>query len=313
MTGKIKKTAVIGAGLIGAEWAAFFASKGLFINLCDIDKAACDNGVQKAVGYLDFMNSCDIITAEQYDKAQSCITPAYSIEKAVENVDFVQEAASERYEVKKRIFEDIDRCTLQEVIVTSSSSALLMSEIQKVMQKPRRALIAHPFNPAHLVPLVELVPGDQTDKDVVLETRKFYESLGKVVIVVAKEVPGYVANRLQAAIWREAIDMVLRGIVSVEDVDKALYAGPGIRYSFMGQHLIYHLGGGDGGIEHFIDHIGQRKKELWKDMASWTQLPAEAKQTLAEGIQEEVGGRTICELEKWRDEKLASLLKIIYG
>ncbi len=308
----VQSVAVIGAGLIGAEWAAFFASKGLSVNLCDIDKPTCDRGHQKAVGYLESMRHSGTITTEQFSAARSRIRPVYNVQDAVKDVEFVQEAVSERYEVKEGVFREVDSHTSQDVPVASSSSALLMSEIQKVMQKPRRALIAHPFNPAHLMPLVELVPGNQTNQDVVADAKGFYEHLGKVVIVVAKEVPGYVANRLQAAVWREAIDLVLRGVVTVEDVDRALYAGPGLRYSFMGQHLIYHLGGGDGGIEHFVDHIGERKKTLWKDMAAWTELPSETKQVLSDGIQEEIGSRTIGELEAWRDEKLAALLKVIY-
>lgn len=313
MVKEIKKVAIIGAGLIGAEWAAFFAGKGYSVNLYDIDKEACERGCKRAKGYLDFMKKHDIITIMEFNNAQHNIRCFDSIEKAVESVDFVQEAAAERYDVKKAIFKEVDRCTSEDVIVSSSSSALLMTEIQKVMLKPQRSIVAHPFNPAHLVPLVELVGGAMTDKNTLSWAKDFFDSLGKISIIVSKEIPGYIANRLQAAIWREAIDLVLKGVVTVEDIDKALYAGPGIRYSFMGQHLIYHLGGGSGGIEHFIDHIGKRKKNLWSDMASWTDLPTETKDVLSEGINDEVKGKSIAELEQWRDEKLVAILKVIYG
>ena len=187
-----------------------------------------------------------------------------------------------------------------------------MTEIQKVMKHPERSIIAHPFNPAHLVPLVELVGGEQTSEDVVARLYEFFTSCGKVPVVIKKEIPGFLANRLQAAIWREAIDMVLNGVASVADVDKALCAGPGIRWALMGQHMIYHLGGGQGGIEHFVDHIGENKRRLWEDMAKWTVLPSETKGVLAEGVKQEMGERSFKEIEQWRNEKLVKLLKVIY-
>jgi len=188
-----------------------------------------------------------------------------------------------------------------------------MTEIQSVMKFPQRSLIAHPFNPVHLIPLVELVGGEQTDPEVISQARVFFERLGKIVVVVKKEAPGYIANRLQVALWREAIHMVLEGIGTVEDIDRALYAGPGIRWALMGQHLIYHLGGGKGGIEHFMDHLGDKCCRLWEDMATWTTIPNEAKDVLLKGIRQETHGKSIDELAQWRDERLVGLLQQIYG
>jgi 3-hydroxyacyl-CoA dehydrogenase len=138
--------------------------------------------------------------------------------------------------------------------------------------------------------------------------------LGKVPVLVKKEVNGYIGNRLAAALWREAIDLVQKGVASVEDVDKALYAGPGIRWAFMGQHFIYHLGGGKEGIGHFIDHLGRTTfKSIWEDMATWNYISDSTKTMLIEGIKEETHGKQMDELIKWRNDKLIELLKVIYG
>ena len=143
--------------------------------------------------------------------------------------------------------------------------------------------------------------------------RAFFESLGKAPVVLNKEVPGHIANRLQAAVWREAIDLVLKGVASVADVDRALTTGPGIRWALLGPHMIFHLGGGPGGIKYFIDHIGGAWDDLWLDMASWQSLPAETTDALVSGVKEEIGDGTLTEMASWRDEKIAQLLKTIYG
>jgi 3-hydroxyacyl-CoA dehydrogenase len=205
----------------------------------------------------------------------------------------------------------MDRVASPSTIIASSSSGLLMTEIQQVMNYPQRSLIAHPFNPPHLIPLVELVPGKQTDPEIIKTMYDFYQGLGKIPVVLKKEVPGHIANRLAVALWREAIELVATGVASVEDVDKALYAGPGIRWALMGQHLIYHLGGGEGGYEYFIDHIGREFEKY--QMASWTKIPEDARKAIIAGVKDSLGGRSVSELAQWRDEKLVELLKVIYG
>jgi len=188
---------------------------------------------------------------------------------------------------------------------------LLISELQTVMAHPGRSLIAHPFNPPHLIPLVELVPGKQTAPGVLAETKTLFESLGKAPVVLNKEVPRHIANRLQAAVWREAIDLVLKGVASVADVDKALAAGPGIRWAIFGPHMIFHLGGGPGGIKYFIDQVGVSWDKLWTDMACWTSLPAETTAALVSGVQEEAADRPLQEIARSRDEKLVQLLNVM--
>ena len=204
--------------------------------------------------------------------------------------------SSERYDVKKTSSGRSIRLAAPDAILASSSSGLLISELQTVMEHPGRSLIAHPFNPPHLMPLVELVPGKQTAPAVLAEAKKLFESLGKVPVVLNKEVPGHIANRLQAAVWREAIDLVLKGVASVADVDKALAAGPGIRWALLGPHMIFHLGGGPGGMKYFIDHVGVSFDKLWTDMATWTSLPADTTDALVSGVQEEAGDAPLQDL-----------------
>lgn len=313
MSTEHEPVAIIGMGLVGASWAAFFTSKGYKAKVYDVDRAVVEEGHKNAISHLEFLKDHLMISHDTFHQAVHDIEPVDSLQEAVEQVDFIVEAASERYDVKKRLFKEIDASCSSDIIIASSSSALLMTEIQSDLGHPERTMIAHPFNPVHLVPLVELVGGKKTDKAYILKAKIFFEHLGKIVVVVRKEVPGFIANRLQSAIWREAVDMVLKGIGTVEDIDKALYAGPGIRYALMGQHLIYHLGGGKGGIEHFIDHIGKTKSRIWEDIATWTTFPEEAKELLARGTEEEIKGRDIEDIKRWRDEKLVELIKLIYG
>jgi carnitine 3-dehydrogenase len=307
------KVGIAGTGLIGAGWAAFYASKGLAVSLYDTDASARQAGLERTRAGLAFLRDHGLLAPELHDLAVAQISVTDDLCEAVHGAKLVQESVTERYDVKQDLFRRIDRAAAPETIVASSSSGLLISELQSVMEHPGRSLIAHPFNPPHLIPLVELVPGQRTDASVLAETKAWFESLGKVPVVLHREIPGHIANRLQAAVWREAIELVLQGVASVADVDKALAAGPGLRWALLGPHMIFHLGGGPGGIQHFIEHVGVSWDSLWKDLASWNSLPAPTADALAAGVQAEAGDRTLSEIAQWRDEKLVQLLKAIYG
>lgn len=311
MDTKAGKVGIVGTGLIGAGWAAFYASKGFAVSLFDADASARQAGRERTLTYLAFLREHGLLAPEDHDRAVAGVRVTDDLSEAVDGARLVQESVAERYDVKKEVLRQIDRAAEPEAIVASSSSGLLISELQTVMQRPERSLIAHPFNPPHLIPLVELVPGKQTAPKVLAEAKALFESLGKVPVVLNKEVPGHIANRLQAAVWREAIDLVLNGVASVADVDKALAAGPGIRWALLGPHMIFHLGGGPGGIKSFIDHVGVSWEKLWTDMASWTSLPAETTEALVSGVQEEAGDRPLQEIARWRDEKIVQLLNMI--
>ena len=311
----VKKIGIVGAGTIGASWATFYITKGFSINLQDINEGLLKKGYNRIRSNVEFLAQKKIINKNENVKLilSRINKMTTDVEEAVKDADFVQESAFENYETKKEIFKKMDSACSENVILASSSSGLLMTEIQKATSRPERCIIAHPFNPPHLIPLVEIVPGKQTSNKTISFAYEFYKRLGKVPVILKKEVPGYIANRLSAALWREAIDLVYNGVATVEDVDKALYAGPGLRYALMGPHMIYHLGGGEGGIEHFIEHLGPAFESWWRTMDNWTSIPYFAAKKVIEGTKDEMKGRTTEEIVRWRDDKLIELLKIIYG
>jgi len=298
----IRRIACVGAGLIGHSWATLFAVKGLFVNLQDLKEETLTEAMTRIKSNVKFLAEKGVIRKGEAEAALKRIKTTTSLSEAVRDADYVQESVFESYEVKKKVFSEMDAEAPLEAILASSSSALLMSEIQKATAKPDRCLIAHPFNPPHLIPLVELVPGNKTSPETIKTTYEFMLKLGKVPVVLKKEVLGYIANRLSRRLYEEAVDLVDDGVATVEDVDRALSAGPGIRWAIMGPHLTYHLGGGPGGIEQWFETFGQ-------DFSS------SAAKKVIEGVKEMeiVKKKSMEELVRWRDEKLVELLKIIYG
>jgi 3-hydroxypropionate dehydrogenase (NADP+) len=312
---KIEKLACVGAGLIGHSWATLFASKGYTVNLQDQQEGNLTRAYNRIRSNLDFLARKGLLEEENPQDLLKRINVTTNLAKAVKNVDYVQESVFENYNVKKAVFREMDAVAQKDTVFASSSSGLLITEIQKATTKPDRCLIAHPFNPPHLIPLVELVPGEQTSPEVVNVIFEFMRRIGKVPVVLQREVPGHIANRLSAALWREAIDLVDKGVASVEDVDKALRVGPAIRWALMGVHLTYNLGGGSGGIEHFVDNLGPAFSSWWKTMDTWTSIPSSAATKVIEGVKETnlVQTKTREEIVNWRDEKILEVLKVVYG
>jgi len=308
-----RKIACLGAGLIGHSWAALFAMKGFQVALEDVDRGALDRATDWIRADMDILVENDFLSRVEADEAISCIQPTLDLAEAVEGAFYVQESTFERYDVKKALFKEMDELAPEEVILASSSSALLMTEIQAVTRTPRRCIVAHPWNPPLLIPLVEVVPGKDTSKETIEETRKLMLELGKCPVVLRREVPGYIGNRLQAALWREAIDLVDKGVCTVEDVDNAVSKGPGLRWALMGPNLVFHLGGGPKGIEYFIEHIGPSYDYRLMDMASWTSIPESGAKKVIEGVRSMpmVHRMSVEELAKWRDRKLMKILKAL--
>jgi carnitine 3-dehydrogenase len=304
----------MGAGLIGHSWATLFSLSDCSVILCDLTDAILVDALTKIQNNLDFLTSQGFIEKSQAKSALKQISVTTNLSKAVRNVDYIQESVYENYEVKKKVFKAMDSQAPAHTIFASSSSGLLMSELQQVVTKPERCLIAHPWNPPHLLPLVELVPGENTSSVTIARAYDFMSYIGKIPVIVKKEVPGHIANRLQAAVWREAIDLVDRGVCSVEDVDKALVAGPGLRWAFMGSNLTLHLGGGSGGLRYFIKHLGPAFSVWWKDMSAWEKISASGAVKIVQGIEEmnHVNSRTTAELVHWRDTKLLQLIELLY-
>jgi 3-hydroxypropionate dehydrogenase (NADP+) len=307
----IERIACVGAGLIGASWAALFAAHGFAVCLEDVNERALANAIDQAHAHVRFLLRNHLVPPSDVDDVMDRVRATRSLADAVADADYVQESVFERYDVKREVFQDMDALSPERAILASSASALLMSEIQTATSNPGRCVIAHPWNPAHLIPLVEIVPGAATSTATVDATYRLMETIGKIPIVVKKEVPGYVANRLQAALVREALDLVDQGVASVADVDKAVWAGPGMRWAIMGPFTTMHLGH-ERGIASFLDALGESYGLRWRDMATWMSIPASAAEKAVEGVRslDEVRARTIPELASQRDAKLIEILKL---
>ena len=302
----IRRVAIIGTGVIGASWTALFLAKGLDVVATDIApnaEAALKRFVEEAWPALRRLGLAP-------GASQSRLTFTSDLPAAVKNADLVQENGPERIDFKQRLYGQLDELLPPDVIIASSSSGLTMSEIQKgCASHPERCVIAHPFNPPHLVPLVEIVGGAKTSEQTIQRAAEFYTALGKRAIRLNKEVPGHVANRLQGALMREVYHLVGEGVVSVGDVDAAVCWGPGLRWGIMGQVLLNHLGGGQGGIEHFFQQFTGPVTAWWKVLGSPSLTP-ELQRKLIDGVHAEVGSRSINDLEAQRDEVLLGLLEL---
>lgn len=302
----IRRIAIIGTGAIGASWAALFLAKGLDVIATDIAQdaeTALRRFVKAAWPALERLGLAP-------DASQSRLAFTADLQAAVHAADLVQENGPERIDFKKKLYRQLDELLPADVIIASSSSGLTMSEIQSDCRlHPERCVIGHPFNPPHLVPLVEIVGGAKTSEATIRRASEFYTRLGKQAVRLKKEVPGHVANRLQAALAREVYYLVAENIVSVADVDKALSWGPGLRWGIMGQVLLNHLGGGQGGIEHFFEQFTGPMTAWWKVLGSPALTP-EVQRKLIDGLHAEVGARAIPELEAQRDEILLGLLEL---
>jgi len=307
--GDITRVATVGCGTIGSAWAALFAAHGHEVTLYDVDPAALARGHSRAEAMLAQLAAFELCSIADADAGKRRLHASYELD-ALADAQLIQESAPEDYAIKATIHRAIEGAVADDAIIASSSSGLLTGRMQEALAHPERLIVAHPFNPPHLIPLVELVPGAATDPALAARLEQFYRSLGKTPVVLRKEVPGYLGNRLAAAVWREATDLVANGVASLEDVDKALYAGLGPRYAFMGQHLIYHMNGGRGGYAEFFDKlIPSYAEPVLRDLASWTSTPPAAKAEVLRQIDEQVGDRTMEDLQEWRDQTLARVLK----
>jgi 3-hydroxyacyl-CoA dehydrogenase len=302
----ISQVAIIGTGVIGASWAALFLAKGLDVTATDVApnaEVALKRFIEGAWPALERLGLA-------HGASPMRLLFTSDLAEAVKGADLVQENGPERIDFKKKLYGQLDQLLPPEVIIASSSSGLTMSEIQSGCPlHPERCVIAHPFNPPHLVPLVEIVGGAKTSEETIQRAARFYTALGKRTVRLHKEVPGHVANRLQAALAREVYHLVGEGVVSVADVDTALSWGPGLRWGIMGQVLLNHLGGGQGGMEHFLAQFTAPMTAWWKVLGA-PQLTPELQQKLIAGVHAEVGSRSIDDLTAERDEVLLGLLEL---
>ena len=305
-TRTIRRIAVVGTGVIGASWAALFLAKGFDVVATDPAPGAEEKlraFVAKAWPALERLGLSD-------GASQTRLSFTAILADALKDADFVQENGPERLDFKQKLYAELDALLPADVIIASSSSGLPMSEIQKgATTHPERTVIGHPFNPPHLIPLVELVGGKLTAEETVQRADEFYTSLGKDTVRIRKELPGHVANRLQAAVAREVYYLVANDVLSARDVDTALSSGPGLRWGFMGNMMLNHLGGGAGGIEHFFEQFAGPLQASFKGLGN-PDLTPDVQQKLIDSVHAEVGDRSIAELEAERDELLLGLLKL---
>jgi carnitine 3-dehydrogenase len=303
---RVQLVAVLGAGTIGASWAAWFLSRGMQVAVYDPNPAAEDyvrRFVANAWPTVEHLG----MTPDASPKAWRFTTSARD---AVREAEFVQENAPERLELKHLLYAEIGDALPGEAILASSSSGLLMSDLQQGCVAAARMAIGHPFNPPHLIPLVEVVAGRESAPETVGWCLEFYRHIGKRPIYVRKEAAGHLANRLQAALWREAVSAVASGLASVEDVDTAITAGPGLRWAIFGPHMTFHLGGGDGGITHMLAQFKPAFEAWWRTMET-PALSDAVCQAIIDGVNDEARGRRIDALERERDALLVKVLETV--
>ena len=301
----IRRIAIVGTGVIGASWAAQYLARGF-------DVVATDPAPNAEAGLRQYIDDAwTVLTSIGLSPGASRDRLEFTadMKKALAKADFVQENGPERVDFKIKLYADMDAMTPPDSLIASSSSTLTMSVVQSKCEHPERCVIGHPFNPPHVIPLVEVVGGAKTSPAAIEKALAFYKSIGKRAILLRKEVPGHVANRLQSALYREVLYLIEQGVLSVADADDAVSWGPGLRWGVMGPSLQFHLGGGAGGIQHFIDHLLPAMEPLWKVLGT-PGLTPEFKQRLADGVREEAAGRSVAQLAEAENKVLVSLLRL---
>jgi carnitine 3-dehydrogenase len=297
----VQRVAVVGTGVIGASWAAHFLAHGLDVTATDPSPGAEERLRSDVAAIWPTLTPAAGGSPER-------LAFTSDVAAAVADADFVQENGPEREDVKHEVFAVLDTAARPDVVLASSSSGLLPSVIARGCPRhPERVVIGHPFNPPHLIPLVEVVPGEKTSEQAVEAALAFYTAVGKKPIRLRQELPGHVANRLQAALWQEAYSLVERGVATVADIDTAIAHGPGLRWAVLGPFANQHLSGGPGGIAHVLEHLGPPTEAWWRDLGQVTLTP-ELVAKLVAGVDEELAGVDPAELIARRDAVLTALL-----
>ena len=301
----IRRIAIVGTGVIGASWAALFLARGL-------DVVATDPAPNAEKNLRDYIDSA-WPALEQLGltggASKERLSFTAKLNEALENVDLVQENGPERPDFKIKLFADMDALTPESTILASSSSGIPIGISQSSCKHPERCVIGHPFNPPHLIPLVEVVGSEKTSSATIERAMAFYASIGKRPIHVRKEVIGHVANRLQAALYREVVYLIEQDVLSVSDADAAVSWGPGLRWGLMGPNLLFHLAGGQGGIQHFMEHLAGPMTTWWKDLGN-PEFTPELKEKIVQGVLAEAGNQSINNLAEERDSLLLGLLAL---
>jgi len=301
----IHRIAIVGTGVIGASWAAYYLARGLDVVASD----PAPNAEANLRKYIDEAWSELTTIGLSQGASRDRFSFTTNMQEALSQADLVQENAPERPDFKMKLYAEMDEVTPVDSLLASSSSGITPTVIQSKCKHPERVVIGHPFNPPHIIPLVEVVGGSKTSPDAVQQAMKFYASIGKKPIHLRKELPGHVANRFQAALYREMLYLIEEGVLSVEDTDAAVCYGPGLRWGVMGQSLQWHLGGGAGGIKHFMDHLMDPLQGMMKALGTPSITP-ELKQAVIDGVMREASGRSVDQLAQDENRVLIGLLKL---
>lgn len=304
-----QRIGVLGGGLIGMSWASLFLAQGLRVVVIETRDDAENElrlFIKEAWPHLRALG-----LARQETPPEAVVSTAV---EDLEGVEFVQENLPDRLPVKQETLVRLEHCIAPDVLIASSTSSLKASDIQAEMAHPERLFVAHPMNPPHLVPMVELVAGKATRADVMDQAEAFYRALGRETLRIKKEVTGHLANRLTAALYREAVHMVAEGIADVADIDKAVAYGPGMRWALLGPHMLYHLGGGAGGYRAYLDHLGPTQEARWAELGQ-SPLDDALKARLVAGVETAIGSETQSAVAARRDAALVALntLKKTHG
>ena len=301
----INSIGIVGAGLIGSGWAARCLARG-------IDVVAYDpspEGQSVIRSHVD--NAWHALTKLGFDRQDSGeLTSVATLEDLCENVDFIQENAPDSLEIKQQLHRQLDQLTAPEVIIASSSSGLLPTQIQAGTVHPERIVIGHPFNPVYILPLVEVVRGKDTSSATAKRAAEFYAQIGMYPLMVKKEVDGYISDRLQEAVWREALHMVADGVASTKDIDDAIVYGPGLRWAIMGVCLTFHLAGGEQGMKHMLEQFGPALQLPWTYLQA-PELTDELSARMIAGTDAQTDGQSVQDLERLRDNCLIEILDVL--
>ena len=301
----IRRVAVVGTGVIGASWAAQYLARGLDVVASDPAPNAETNLRKYVDEAWELLEEIGLSAGASRDR----LSFTEDMGQALAQADFVQENGPERPDFKMKLFADMDDATPVDSIIASSSSGITPSVMQSDCKHPERVIVGHPFNPPHIIPLVEVVGGTKTSPEAIQHAMRFYTSIAKKPIHLRKELPGHVANRLQAALYREILYLIEQGVLSVEETDTAVSYGPGLRWGVMGQSLQWHLGGGAGGIDHFMEQLMDPLAAMMKTLGN-PEVTPELKQTIVEGVTREAAGRSVDELAREEDEVIIGLLRL---
>jgi 3-hydroxyacyl-CoA dehydrogenase len=300
----MKQIAVVGGGLIGMSWASLFLARGMEVVVVE-PRSEAQAELQRFVeDAWPQLQALGLTVSDPVCQATFCTDM-----QSLANVDYVQENGPDRLEVKRQLVRQLEDVIAPDVVIASSTSSLLASDIQNAARHPQRILVAHPMNPPHLVPMVELVAGRQTSDASMQIAEDFYRQMQRVTIRLQKEVVGHLANRLTSALYREAVHIAAQGIASVKDIDQAITYGPGMRWALLGPHLTYHLGGGAGGYRHYLDHLGPTQEARWQELGE-PELTEALIDVLVAGVEEELAGQDRDSLVQRRDQALVELFKL---